>query len=211
MDTCSRYRATVRNLGEVVLAPIFLIGLERAVVRCNGSDIASLDAFPESLLAFFAFHWRRTYEVPSVWPLVNLIGEMQVLGTCLSKDGISFVSGLCDFCHTLGIGQMYDIHGCIQALCPLDSSEIRFSFNKFGTAGIMIPGRGLALCKEFSGERIDDLLVFSVNADECTDFLCFSQNLVEQAVCNAEVVNHEDLKAGYAVFNRFGHAVYEIA
>ena len=48
----------VGDLCEIVDAPVLFGRLERAVVCCDGVDVASPDSFPDSVLTFLAFHRR---------------------------------------------------------------------------------------------------------------------------------------------------------
>ena len=131
--------ATVGNLCEIILAPVFFIRLERTVVGSNGGDVATFDSFPKSILAFFAFHRRGTDEVSAVFSLVYILGEVEVLWTGFCKDRIPFISGLGYDFHPLCICQMNDVHGGAKTLRPLNRAKICLSLNEFGTTFIMVP------------------------------------------------------------------------
>ena len=189
----------VGHLGEIVLAPVLLIALERTVIRCQRGDNAGVDGVPQSLPAFLPFHGRRTDKVPAVRPLVYLTGKFQVLGTGFCVDFIALLLRPGHGLHTLFIGEMHNIQGCLQSLCPLDRPHIRLCLYKFRPGQIMIPGTGLALSQVFLYTSCNNIPVFRMHLNQGAAAFCFFQHLIEHAVIHTEIIHHKHLEGGYPV------------
>ena len=106
---------------------------------------------------------------------------------------------------------MDDVQRSAGGLCPSDCTLIGFALNELGTGHVVIPCIGLAFADVLLNQSVDHLVVLCVNTDLSTDLLGVLQNLVEDTVGHAEVVNHEHLEGGNTVLNSVLHGVQQIA
>ena len=136
---------------------------------------------------------------------------MEVLRTGFRIDGITFRLCPDHSFHTLLIGQVDDVELGAGGLSPVDGPLISLTFHPFRTGEVVIPGRGLALRDELFCQGVDHLVVLCVDADQGADFLGLVQYLKEHTVSDAEVVDHEHLERGDAVFYRVRHRIQQLA
>ena len=177
------------------------------MVGGDGIHIAPLYSLPQGIQTLLALHRRRADEIPAVFPLEDIPGEVQVVGAGLHIDFQTLVLGRRDGFHTLLVGHMYDVKRGVQAPGPGNGSPVCLSGYKLRPGGIVIPGAELALRGKLFREGGEDLFVFRMDADQRAGLLGLLQDLIEIAVLHAKVIDHIYFKRGDAVVHGLLHGI----
>ena len=96
---------------------------------------------------------------------------------------------------------------CTGSLCPLDSSLVRFTLNKFRAGHIVIPCACIAFGEILLCEHIHKLVVLGMYFDKSADILCLLEHLEENSVGNSEIIDHKHLKRRNADLHAFSDTV----
>jgi hypothetical protein len=134
-------------------------------------------AVPQRLAALPAFHRRRANEVASVLALVDVAGELEVLGHVSMKMSKPFRLASTATIEALLVGHVHDVKRRVDGGGPVDRPFVGFGFDEFRPRQVSDtrarPCLPLKNCSMFISMTSD----FGVDIRHRADFLALSSSL----------------------------------
>ena len=197
-------RATVGNLGEIVLAQrLLVLDAERAVIGRNHLQVIALQPVPQLRRMMFLAQRRRenVFGAFEAGPGQLFHREQQILRAGLGEGGHASVARFAHLVERVLRRQVHDVHRRPSHLREGDSPVHGFRFGRHRTRQGVMDRRGLALGESAAHDHVDDPAVLGVHADQRPVLRRAGERLE-----NGRVVHHEDAGIGHEQFEA-GHAV----
>ena len=105
---------------------------------------------------------------------------------------------------------MNDIERSARHFCQVNRSYVGFAFHFFILSHIVPPGIYFAFIQILFYQNIVYVSVFCMNANQCADFCCLLQNLIERTVIYTEIVYHKYLEGRNSCFNGIFHRIQKL-
>src|SRR5882724_632268 len=202
--------AAIGNLGEIVLAELFLLlEAEGAVVGGNNLQSVFGEALPELFLVPL-FAERRSEDILGAFKTggVHIFqGKIQVLRAGLGVSGQAAVARFADFFERVVAGEMNDVDGRAGHFGESDGTGSGFGFGGGRARERVIFRRALSFGEGLLNDDVDGAAIFRVHADEAAVFGGLAHSLEDRGIIEHEDarVGHEELEAGDAFADELAH------